>query len=45
MLNVSVANIDELAILGCEGRLVERESVYKLRDAVTAQTEAPDCHP
>jgi anti-anti-sigma regulatory factor len=40
MLNVTVANIGELAILGCEGRLVERESAYKLREAVTSQTDA-----
>jgi anti-anti-sigma regulatory factor len=40
MLNVNVAKIGELAVLGCEGRIVERESAYKLRDAVTAQTDA-----
>src|ERR1035438_10635561 len=40
MLNVTVANIGELAILGCEGRIVEREAGYKLREAVTAQTDA-----
>jgi anti-anti-sigma regulatory factor len=40
MLNVNVAKIGELAVLGCEGRIVERESAYKLRAAVTAQTEA-----
>src|ERR1700722_5727556 len=40
MLNVSVAGIGELAVLGCGGRIVERESAHKLRDAVTAQAEA-----
>jgi len=40
MLNVTVANIGELAILGCEGRIVEREAAYKLHEAVTAQTDA-----
>jgi anti-anti-sigma regulatory factor len=40
MLNVNVAKIGELAVLGCEGRIVERESAYKLREAVTAQTDA-----
>jgi anti-anti-sigma regulatory factor len=40
MLNVTVANIGELAVLGCEGRIVERESADKLRDAVTSQTDA-----
>ena len=40
MLNVTVANMGELAIVGCAGRLVRRESVYKLREAVTSQTDA-----
>jgi anti-anti-sigma regulatory factor len=40
MLNVTVANIGELAVVGCEGRIVQRESAYKLREAVTSQTEA-----
>jgi anti-anti-sigma regulatory factor len=40
MLNVTVASIGELAIFGCEGRIVERESASKLREAVTSQTEA-----
>ena len=40
MLKVTVANIGELAILGCEGRIVERQSANKLREAVTAQTDA-----
>jgi anti-anti-sigma regulatory factor len=40
MLNVTVASIGELAIFGCEGRIVERESASKLREAVTSQTDA-----
>jgi anti-anti-sigma factor len=40
MLNVTVANLGELAVLGCAGRIVERESADKLRDAVTSQTDA-----
>lgn len=40
MLNVTVAKIGELAVVGCEGRIVQRESAYKLREAVTSQTEA-----
>jgi anti-anti-sigma regulatory factor len=40
MLNVTVAIIGELAIFGCEGRIAERESASKLREAVTSQTEA-----
>jgi hypothetical protein len=40
MLNVTVANIGELAVVGCEGRMVESKSAYKLREAVTSQTDA-----
>jgi hypothetical protein len=40
MLNVTVANIGELAVVGCEGRIVQSESAYKLREAVTSQTDA-----
>jgi len=40
MLNVTVANIGELAVIGCEGRIVHSESAYKLREAVTSQTDA-----
>jgi len=40
MLNVTVANIGELAVVSCEGRIVQRESAYKLREAVTSQTDA-----
>src|ERR1700693_1187510 len=40
MLNVTVAKMGELAVVGCEGRIVQRESAYKLREAVTSQTEA-----
>ena len=40
MLNVSVENIGELAVVECEGRLVQRESAHTLREAVTSQTSA-----
>src|SRR5580704_13421975 len=40
MLNVTVASMGELAIVGCEGRMVARESAYKLREAVISQTDA-----
>ena len=39
MLNVTVANMGELAVVSCEGRIVQRESAYKLREAVTSQTD------
>jgi anti-anti-sigma regulatory factor len=40
MLNVMVANMGELSVVGCEGRIVQSESAYKLRKAVTSQTDA-----
>ena len=40
MLNVSVENIGELAVVECEGRLVQSESAHELRKAVTSQTDA-----
>jgi anti-anti-sigma regulatory factor len=40
MLNVTVAKIGELTVVGCEGRIVRKESAYKLREAVTSQTDA-----
>ena len=40
MLNVTVVNMGELAVVGCEGRIVQRESAYKLREAVTSQADA-----
>lgn len=40
MLNVTVENMGELAIVECEGRIVQSEAASKLREAVTAQTNA-----
>ena len=40
MLNVTVENIGELAVLECEGRIVQSEAAFKLREAVTSQTDA-----
>lgn len=42
MLNVSVENIGEgeVAVVTCEGSIVENESAYKLREAVTSETDA-----
>lgn len=40
MLNVTVENIGELAVVECEGRLVQSESAQKLHVAVTSQTDA-----
>jgi anti-anti-sigma regulatory factor len=40
MLNITVENIGELAIVECEGRIVQNESAHKLREAVTSQSGA-----
>ena len=40
MLNVTVENIGDLAVVECEGRLVQSEAAFKLRQAVTSQSNA-----
>jgi anti-anti-sigma factor len=40
VLNVTVKNIGELAVVACEGRIVQSDSAYKLREAVTSITDA-----
>jgi anti-anti-sigma regulatory factor len=40
MLNVAVENMGELAVVECEGRIVPSEAAFKLREAVTSQTDA-----
>jgi anti-anti-sigma factor len=40
MLNVTIDHIGELAVVECEGRIVQREAAVKLRKAVTSQTDA-----
>ena len=40
MMKVSIDNIGELAIVECEGRIVQSEAAFKLRDAVTSQSDA-----
>ena len=40
MLNVTVEKIGELAVVECEGRLGRSAAAFKLRDAVTSQTDA-----
>ena len=37
MLSVHVDNIDDIAIIACEGRIVRSEAAFKLRDAVMSQ--------
>jgi hypothetical protein len=36
VLNVTVENIGELAVVECEGRIVQSDSAYKLRETVTS---------
>ena len=39
MLNVTIENIGELAVVECEGKIVQREAALTLRRAVTSQTD------
>jgi anti-anti-sigma factor len=40
MLNVAVDKIGELALVKCEGRIVQSDSAYKLHEAVTLLADA-----
>jgi anti-anti-sigma regulatory factor len=40
MPSIHIDNVGEMAIVECTGRFVRHESAFKLRDAVTSQTEA-----
>ena len=40
MLKLNIDNIGDLAIVECEGRIVQSEAAFKLRDAVTSQCQA-----
>jgi anti-anti-sigma regulatory factor len=40
MLKVDIDNIGDLALVECEGRIVRSEAAFKLRDAVTSQSDA-----
>ena len=40
MPSIHVDHVGELAIIECAGRFVRSEAAFKLRDAVTSQTEA-----
>ena len=43
MLSVTVENIGELAVVECEGRIVQREAALKLCEVVTSQHRCPNC--
>ena len=40
MLTLRVERLGDLALIECEGRIVHSDSVFKLRDAVRAQSSA-----
>src|SRR5882762_7020629 len=40
MLRINIDNIGDLAIVECEGRIVRSDAAFKLRDAVTSQSDA-----
>lgn len=40
MLNVNVDHISDLAIVECEGRIVQSDAAFKLREAITSQRDA-----
>ena len=40
MLTLNIDNIGDLAIVECEGRIVRSDAAFKLRDAVTSQSQA-----
>jgi anti-anti-sigma regulatory factor len=40
MLKVNIDNIGDLAIVECDGRIVQSDAAFKLRDAVTSQSDA-----
>ena len=40
MLKLNIDKIGELAIVECEGRIVQSEAAFKLRDVVTSQSGA-----
>ena len=40
MLNVNVDHIGDLAILECDGRIVQSEAAFKLREVITSQRDA-----
>lgn len=40
MLTVDIAEIGDVAVVECRGRIVRSEAAFKLRNAVTSQTRA-----
>jgi anti-anti-sigma regulatory factor len=40
MLKVNIENIGDMALVECEGRIVQDEAAFKLRNAVTGEADA-----
>ena len=40
MLSVHIENIGKMAVIECEGRIVQSEAAFKLREAVNSQRDA-----
>src|SRR3981081_1197494 len=40
MLKVNIDNIGDLAVVECEGRIVQSDAAFKLREAVKSQRDA-----
>ena len=40
MLNVNVDHIGDLAILECDGRIVQSDAAFKLREVITSQKDS-----
>ena len=40
MLRIHIENLGNIAMVECEGRIVQSEAAFRLRDAVTSQREA-----
>ncbi len=40
MLSVQIESICDLAVVECEGRIVQSEAAFRLREAVTSQRDA-----
>lgn len=40
MLRVHIENVGDMALVECEGRIVQPEAAFKLREAVASQSDA-----
>lgn len=40
MLNVHIANVGDIAVIECEGRIVRSDAAFQLRQAINSQRDA-----